>query len=177
VEASVRKLLRDVFQRGDVWYATGDLMRCDSRGFYYFVDRLGDTFRWKGENVSTAEVLAELASGRGVLDGAVYGVRVPGADGRAGMAALVTGAEFRLEAFHAHVAAALPAFARPKFLRLMSRLESTATFKPKKQDLVRAGFDPARITDPLFFDDLERGAYVTLDAARYADIAAGVIRF
>ncbi|HEX4387796.1 MAG TPA: AMP-binding protein, partial [Steroidobacteraceae bacterium] len=88
------KVLHDVFAPGDTWYRTGDLMRQDERGFYYFVDRLGDTFRWKGENVATAEVSAVLASCAGVSDAAVYGVPVPGSDGRAGMAAVVVGADF-----------------------------------------------------------------------------------
>jgi fatty-acyl-CoA synthase len=175
-KASADKLLRDVFAPGDVWYRTGDLMRRDARGFYFFVDRIGDTYRWKGENVAAAEVLSALAANPSVLDGVVYGVSVPGADGRAGMAALVTRADFDLKAFHAHVAASLPDFARPKFLRLISRFESTTTFKPKKQELMRAGFDPARIPDPLYFDDPRSNAYMPLDAARYADIAVGLIR-
>ena len=176
-EASARKLLHDVFEPGDCWYRTGDLMRRDARGFYYFVDRLGDTYRWKGENVSAAEVWSVLAGCPGVVDGVVYGVTVPGADGRAGMAALVTGAGFELAALHARVAAALPEFARPKFLRLLPELEATGTFKPKKQELVRAGFDPAHIADgSLYFDDPRAGAYVTLDAALHADIVGGVVR-
>ena len=83
-EASKRKVLRDVFKEGDAWYRTGDLMRRDAGGFYYFVDRVGETYRWKGENVSTAEVLSALAAAPGVQEGVVFGVSVPGADGRAG---------------------------------------------------------------------------------------------
>jgi fatty-acyl-CoA synthase len=98
-EASARKVLRNVFKQGDAWYRTGDLMRRDERGFYYFVDRVGETYRWKGENVSTAEVLTALTRAPGVLDGVVYGVAVPGADGRAGTAALVVSADFDLAAF------------------------------------------------------------------------------
>ena len=97
-----------MFKDGDSWYRTGDLMRRDERGFYYFVDRVGETYRWKGENVSTAEVLTALTAVRGVLDGVVYGVAVPGADGRAGMAALVVDATFDLAAFRAEVARRLP---------------------------------------------------------------------
>jgi fatty-acyl-CoA synthase len=175
-EASARKVLRDVFKPGDSWYRTGDLMRRDERGFYYFVDRVGETYRWKGENVSTAEVLTALTAARGVLDGVVYGVAVPGADGRAGMAALVVNGDFDLAAFRADVAQRLPAYARPVFLRLLSRLEATGTFKPRKQDLVTAGFDPARIGDPLYFDDARAGAYVPLDAALFSAIAAAALR-
>jgi fatty-acyl-CoA synthase len=174
--ASERKVLRNVFRDGDSWYRTGDLMRRDERGFYYFVDRVGETFRWKGENVSTAEVLTALTASRGVLDGVVYGVTVPGADGRAGTAALVVDATFDLTAFRAHLQERLPAYARPVFVRLIRSIESTGTFKPRKQDLVQAGFDPARISDPLYFDDPRAQAYVALDAALFAAISAGAVR-
>jgi fatty-acyl-CoA synthase len=176
-EASARKVLRSVFKEGDSWYRTGDLMRRDERGFYYFVDRVGETYRWKGENVSTAEVLTALAASRGVVDGVVYGVAVPGADGRAGAAALVVDAEFDLAAFRADAALRLPAYARPVFLRLLDTIESTGTFKPRKQDLVIAGFDPARIQDKLYFDDPRAQAYVPLDAALYEAIVGGSVRF
>jgi fatty-acyl-CoA synthase len=175
-DASAGKVLRNVFREGDSWYRTGDLMRRDERGFYYFVDRVGETYRWKGENVSTAEVLTALTAGRGVLDGVVYGVTIPGTDGRAGTAALVVNAEFDLAAFRTDLALRLPAYARPVFLRLMRTIEFTGTFKPRKQDLVQAGFDPARISDPLYFDDPRTQAYVPLDAALFAAISAGAIR-
>jgi fatty-acyl-CoA synthase len=175
-EASERKVLRDVFKEGDAWYRTGDLMRRDERGFFYFVDRVGETYRWKGENVSTAEVLTALTAARGVLEGVVYGVAVPGADGRAGMAALVVNAEFDLADFRRTVAQRLPTYARPLFVRLTSSLEATGTFKPRKQDLVAAGFDPERISDPLFFDDARSQCYVALDATLFKNIAAGTIR-
>jgi fatty-acyl-CoA synthase len=175
-EASERKVLRDVFKEGDAWYRTGDLMRRDERGFFYFVDRVGETYRWKGENVSTAEVLTALTAARGVLEGVVYGVAVPGADGRAGMAALVVNAEFDLTEFRRTVSARLPNFARPVFVRLISSLEATGTFKPRKQDLVAAGFDPSRISDPLYFDDSRAQSYVPLDAGLFANIVAGAMR-
>ena len=174
--ASERKVLRNVFKDGDSWYRTGDLMRRDERGFYYFVDRVGETYRWKGENVSTAEVLTALTASRGVLDGVVYGVTVPGADGRAGTAALVVDATFDLAVFRADVAQRLPTYARPVFLRLLRTIESTGTFKPRKQELVQAGFDPVRISDPLYFDDARAQAYVPLDAALFAAISAGAVR-
>jgi fatty-acyl-CoA synthase len=175
-EASDRKVLRNVFKTGDAWYRTGDLMRRDERGFYYFVDRVGETYRWKGENVSTAEVLTALTASRGVVEGVVYGVSVPGADGRAGTAALVVNADFDLAAFRTEVAARLPSYARPVFLRILATLESTGTFKPRKQELVQAGFDPGRVADPLYFDDARAQRYVPLDAALYAAIANGTVR-
>jgi len=175
-EASNRKVLRNVFKAGDSWYRTGDLMRRDERGFYYFVDRVGETYRWKGENVSTAEVLTALTASRGVVEGVVYGVSVPGADGRAGTAALVVNADFDLIAFRAEVASRLPPYARPVFLRILTTLEATSTFKPRKQDLMQAGFDPGRMTDPLYFDDARAQRYVPVDAALHAAISNGTTR-
>jgi fatty-acyl-CoA synthase len=175
-EASARKVLRNVFEEGDAWYRTGDLMRRDERGFYYFVDRVGETYRWKGENVSTAEVLGALTASRGVLDGVVYGLSVPGADGRAGTAALVVNADFDLAAFREDVAARLPPYARPVFLRILTTLEATGTFKPRKQDLVHGGFDPSQVKDPLYFDDTRAQRYLPVDAALHAAILNGSIR-
>ena len=174
--ASDRKVLRDVLARGDAWFATGDLMRQDREGYFYFVDRVGDTFRWKGENVSTGEVAAHLAEVHGVLEANVYGVAVPGTEGRAGMAALVTDHDrFDLAAFRSHVDATLPPYARPLFLRLQPQIVTTGTFKYRKIDLAADGFDPGAVADPLYFKDPE-GAYVPLDAALFARIKAGEVR-
>jgi len=172
--ATEKKILRDVFAPGDAWVRSGDLMRQDAQGFFYFVDRIGDTFRWKGENVATTEVAAAVASAPGVSAANVYGVAVPGQDGKAGMAALeVTGA-FDLAALHAHIAARLPPYARPLFLRIVGSLAITETFKQKKHLLTQDGFDPAVITDPLYAD-LD-GRYVALDAALYTRIKTGLMR-
>lgn len=175
-QASERKVLRNVFAAGDAWYRTGDLMRRDAQGFYYFVDRVGDTYRWKGENVSTAEVLTVLTAVSGVLEGAVYGVQVPGTDGRAGMAALVVDESFDLVAFRRVVAEALPAYARPVFVRVLSALDATGTFKPKKQELLRAGYDPSQVHDPLYVDEPRAGRYVNVDQERYLALQSGSAR-
>jgi fatty-acyl-CoA synthase len=174
--ATARKVLRGVFAPGDAWYRTGDLMRRDEKGFFYFVDRVGETYRWKGENVSTAEVLAALSATPGVLEGVVYGVQVPGMDGRAGMAALVVDGSFDLAEFRRVAAAGLPSYARPVFLRLLAKLEATGTFKPKKQELVKEGFDPARCGDPLYLDDAREGRYVAIDTALYAQLTSSTMR-
>jgi fatty-acyl-CoA synthase len=170
-EATEKKILRDVFKRGDAYFRTGDLMRMDEDDYFYFVDRIGDTFRWKGENVSTAEVAEVLDVVPGVKEANVYGVQVPGQDGRAGMAALVVDEKFDPAQLAERAARDLPAYARPVFLRLLPELEITGTFKHRKVDLVEQGFDPAQISDPLFFLDGER--YVPLDDALYARIASG----
>jgi fatty-acyl-CoA synthase len=173
--ASELKILRDVFVPGDAWYRTGDLMRRDERGFFYFVDRIGETYRWKGENVSTQEVCALLTAIPGVREAVVYGVAVPGSDGRAGMAALVADAEFDLGLFRARIAARLPPYARPVFLRLVASLDATATFKPRTQQLIAQGFEPAG--DPVYLDDVDAECYVPLDDARLTLIRAGAMRF
>jgi fatty-acyl-CoA synthase len=172
---SDKKMLRDVFRHGDVWFRTGDLMRRDEHGYFYFVDRIGDTFRWKGENVSTSEVGGALAAVPGIREANVYGVTVPGLDGRAGMAALVVDGDFNLEALPAQLKA-LPHYARPIFLRLSPRIEVTGTFKQRKVDLVREGTDPSAIADPLYFLDAESGKYERLTPERYAAIVEGRVK-
>jgi fatty-acyl-CoA synthase len=170
------KILRDVFEQGDAWYRTGDLMRMDRAGFFYFVDRVGDTFRWKGENVATSEVAAAIMEFPGIADASVYGVAVRGTEGSAGMATLVVDNEIDLVELRRHLALRLPAYARPLFLRIRNRIDMTPTFKHKKQELTRQGFDPAMISDPLYFDDPATAAYVRLDAALYQRINGGKIR-
>ena len=171
-----RKVLRNVFETGDAWFRTGDLMRKDEEGFYYFVDRIGDTFRWKGENVSTTEVAAAVSAFPGVTEAIVYGVAVPGTEGRAGMAAIVAGAAFDPAAYARHLADRLPEYARPLFLRFRSAIEMTSTFKPRRQDLVRDGYDPSRTTDALWFNDRASQTFIRVDAALFARINAGEIR-
>jgi fatty-acyl-CoA synthase len=171
---SEKKVLRDVFEPGDAWLRTGDLMRQDARGFYYFVDRVGDTFRWKGENVATTEVAQVLAAAPGVRAASVYGVEIPGHDGRAGMAALVVEDDFDLYTLAAHLAQRLPAYARPLLLRLTADLAMTETFKQKKADLARQGYDPAVVSDPLFLAQPE--GYRALDGALFEALVAGAVR-
>ena len=164
-----RKTLRDVFEVGDRWMRTGDLMQRDPDGFHTFVDRIGDTFRWKGENVSTFEVASVLRACEGVQDAVVYGVAVPGADGRAGMALLKIDEKFDLDGIPARLEI-LPKYARPLFIRFATEIETTETFKPKRRAYVDQGFDPERINDPLYMFDGQRKLYVALDAERYAAI-------
>jgi fatty-acyl-CoA synthase len=174
-EASEKKVLRGAFKDNDAYFRTGDLLSQDEDGYYFFVDRIGDTFRWKGENVSTAEVAGVLGGCTGVLEANVYGVEVPGADGRAGMATLVVDDTFDIEQTRAHVAANLAAYARPIFLRIQSEVEITATFKHRKKDAVAEGFDPA-LPDPLWFLDGCQQRFVALDDAVYQRIQAGDVR-
>ena len=174
--ATRSKILRDVFAEGDAWVRTGDLMRIDTRGFWYFVDRVGETFRWKGENVSTVEVGVILAACPGVADLAVYGVEVPRADGRAGMVALTTTPSFDLAVFARHVTTRLPAYARPLFLRLTGELETTGTFKHRTQTLAREAFDPRATAEPVYLLDVAGASYRRLDDAVYDALLRGDVR-
>jgi fatty-acyl-CoA synthase len=173
--ASERKILHDVFAAGDAWFATGDLMRQDEEGYFYFVDRIGDTFRWKGENVSTSEVAEQLSVAPGVKEATVYGVQVAGQDGRAGMASLVVGPDFDLAAFAQAVDQRLAAYARPVFIRLQPEIEITGTFKYRKIDLVAEGFDPTVIRQPLYVRDPAKG-YLPVTGAVYGQIQSGRVR-
>jgi fatty-acyl-CoA synthase len=153
-------------------------MRRDEDGYFYFVDRIGDTFRWKGENVATSEVAEAICGFDGIKEANVYGVAIPGTDGRAGMATIVADdRRLDLAAFRAHLVDHLPDHARPLFLRVRDDLPVTATFKHTKSALAREGYDPAAITDALYFDDRERQAFIPLDTALYRRIHNGQLQW
>jgi fatty-acyl-CoA synthase len=173
---SEQKLLRDVFKPGDVWFRTGDLLRRDQAGHFYFIDRIGDTFRWKGENVSTSEVADVIRAGPGIRDVAVYGVVVPGAEGRAGMAAVVADRDFDIAVLRQYAIERLPSYARPIFIRLLPRIDTTATFRPKTVDLAREGYDPSHVSDPIYFNDVSQRRFVRLDPGLYDRLCAGELR-
>jgi fatty-acyl-CoA synthase len=175
--ASEKKILRDVLQHGDAWFRTGDLMRQDKDGYFYFVDRIGDTFRWKGENVSTTEVAQTIARYPGVAEVNVYGVKVDASDGRAGMAAITPTAAFNIKGLPAFLEQELPAYARPLFVRIQPALETTGTFKYRKVDLVRDGFDPAKIEQTPFVLHPGERRYVPITPALHEQIQSGVLKF
>jgi fatty-acyl-CoA synthase len=175
--ASQKKVMHDVFKQGDMWFRTGDLFRRDADDNFFFVDRMGDTYRWKAENVATGEVAAVLNSVAGVHQANVYGVVVPGYDGKAGMASMVVDKDVDLNMLYEKVVEGLPPFARPLFLRLSAESDTTGTFKYKKTDLVKDGFDPSRIKDKLYVAHSKSKGYVPLDADIYGQIKKGVVRF
>jgi acyl-CoA synthetase (AMP-forming)/AMP-acid ligase II len=177
-EETEKKIVRNVFEHGDAYFNTGDLLKMDWRMHLHFTDRVGDTFRWKGENVSTTEVQERISKWPPAAEVNVYGVQVQGTEGRAGMAALVLndGQEFDAVAFKQHVDASLPSYARPLFVRVRSALETTATLKLKKNDLQKQGFDPNASEDPIYFRDPAQDAYVRLEAARFADVNSGKLK-
>jgi fatty-acyl-CoA synthase len=164
VEATEQKTLRDVFEKGDRWYRSSDLLRRDEDDYFYFVDRIGDTFRWKSENVSTQEVAEALGGFPGLEIANVYGVQVRGVQGQAGMATLVLRdpQAFDGRAFYEFTEDRLPHYAAPVFIRVAKAADMTSTFKLRKLDLRRDGYDPERVRDPLFIRDPDARAYVPL---------------
>ncbi|XP_044190278.1 very long-chain acyl-CoA synthetase isoform X2 [Thunnus albacares] len=175
---SEKKLVRDVFKVGDVYFNTGDLLLHDHRDFLYFRDRIGDTFRWKGENVSTTEVSEVLGHLDFIQEVNVYGVTVPGYEGRVGMAAIVFKQDHKLNGpkLYSHLVKTLPAYAWPWFLRIQTSLDVTETFKQQKVKLVNQGFNPEITQDPLYFLDISQKDYILLTVSVYQDIVSGKIK-
>lgn len=171
-----KKILRNVFKDGDMYFRTGDLMRFDKHAYYYFVDRIGDTFRWKSQNVATGEVGSVLEEYPHIDMANVYGVKVPGQEGRAGMAAIVLDGKLDGEELMAFLHAHLPAYAQPVFLRVVEEPETTGTFKYKKSELVADGYSLAEVKDPIYVRDVATQSYVPLTPEREAEILAGSAR-
>uniref|UniRef100_A0A8C2WXR6 long-chain-fatty-acid--CoA ligase n=1 Tax=Cyclopterus lumpus TaxID=8103 RepID=A0A8C2WXR6_CYCLU len=172
-----RKKMRDVFVKGDLYFNSGDLLRIDNEGFVFFQDRIGDTFRWKGENVATTEVADNLLMVDCVEEANVYGVKVPGHEGRIGMAALKIkeNMDFDGKAVYQHVKSYLPSYAQPRFIRIQDVMVLTGTFKPMKVKLAEEGFDPGVISDPLFYLE-ENKSYVPMTQEIFSSIGEGKIR-
>ena len=176
-QATKKKILRDVFEEGDMWFRTGDLMRKDKDGYIYFVDRIGDTFRWKGENVSTNEVGEALSGIPGVATANVYGIPLPGYDGKAGMAAITMDADVDFEGMYAALSQKLPSYAIPIFIRVQRDAETTGTFKYRKVELVKEAFDIDEVTDPIWMYHPERKEYVPFTQDRYDSLRSGAFKF
>ena len=171
-ENNQRKIVRDVFERGDARFRTGDLMRRDERGHFYFVDRLGDTFRRKGENVATVEIADAIGRFPGIAGTNVCRDTTTVPAWRRSPARAISTSQRSTRTLRR----SLPDYARPLFLRVRGDMELTATFKPKKSDLVRDGFDPARTSDAIYFDDRKRNVFVRLDGALHQRIVDGEVR-
>jgi fatty-acyl-CoA synthase len=174
-KASAVKILRDVFEPGDRWFRTGDLMRKDRAGYYTFADRLGDTFRWKGENVSTTEVAEVIGTCPGVMEAVVFGVEIPGNEGRAGMAVITTDAGFSLLALQSLLIKALPSYARPVFIRRCDQLALTGTFKLQKEKLRQEGYAAAAAGAEIWFFDAGIGSFIPCDGGTIERIASSRI--
>ncbi|XP_034544195.1 long-chain fatty acid transport protein 1-like [Notolabrus celidotus] len=173
-ESTSKKIAHNVFRMGDSVYVSGDVLVMDEYGYMYFKDRSGDTFRWRGENVSTAEVEGVLSGLLGHADVAVYGVTVPGVEGKAGMAAVAhAGGQFDLNTFLSAVQKALPSYARPVFLRLMPSVDTTGTFKIQKTRLQREGYEPRESSEEIYFLNSRAERYEEVTDELYTDIMEG----
>lgn len=185
-QATEKKLLRNVLIDGDVYFNTGDLMKEVKVGFayfqkhYQFVDRTGDTFRWKGENVSTNEVGDIINDFTAIQLCNVYGVQIPGTDGRAGMAALLLNEEsdsLDLPGLSAHIDGNLPNYARPVFLRILQEIATTSTFKLQKNDLREEAFHLDKVTEEIFVMKPGESIYTKLDREFYHQIMSRKVAF
>ncbi|KAL8558160.1 hypothetical protein ACOMHN_035465 [Nucella lapillus] len=172
-----KKIIHDVFKWGDTAFMTGDVLMMDKLGYLYFHDRTGDTFRWRGENVSTSEVEAIISNNLGLRDAVVYGVEVPGSEGCAGMAAIVDeDNSLDLAALTSALQRSLPSYARPVFIRLLKEVDTTGTFKLKKTELRKESFDPSCVKDLLYYFSTSSGKYELISASVYLDICSGKVR-
>jgi fatty-acyl-CoA synthase len=172
-KAGGERIASDLFRAGDRYCRSGDLFRRDASGHYYFVDRLGDTYRYKSENVSTRDVESALGCVEGVDALGVVGVALPNVDGKVGLLLIQAGARFSVAALAARVRA-LPGPSQPRFLRLCAELPQTASLKLKKRDAARTGVDPAATSDLLYY--LRDGRYLPLDVESYRAIVGGTLR-
>ena len=185
-EATEKKIVRDALETGDAWFNSGDLMQTIDVGFslgyphYQFVDRVGDTFRWKSENVSTNEV-GEIINGFAQVKFCnVYGVEIPGADGRAGMAAITLAdgvPTLNLEAFSEYLRTELPGYAVPVFVRIQPDIDVTGTFKMVKGDLRKQAYDIRQFDDPVYGLLPGNTEYQALDAEKLKTVEGGQAGF
>ncbi|MEA1081282.1 long-chain-acyl-CoA synthetase [Marinobacter qingdaonensis] len=179
-DATEKSILRDAFKKGDAWFNTGDVLKEIGCRHLQFVDRMGDTFRWKGENVSTNEV-ENILDGSGLVEEAiVYGVEIPNTNGKAGMVTLVpqsNGHQFDVNELFAYLQANLPAYAIPVFVRVTHNIEKTGTFKYRKVDIQKAGYSLERGNDQVFAWLPKTDGYTRLTPEMVQDISAGKIRF
>ncbi|XP_038259634.1 long-chain fatty acid transport protein 6 isoform X2 [Dermochelys coriacea] len=173
-----KKLLCEVFKKGDIYFNTGDLMVQNQENFLYFLDRIGDTYRWKGENVATTEVSDVIGMLDFIQEANVYGVPVPDHEGKGGMVSvtLKPNKSLDLEQMYEQVVTHLPGYACPLFLRLQETMEMTGTFKQQKFQLVREGFNPSAITDPLYFLYSSKKSYVPLTKELHDKILSGKLK-
>jgi len=169
--ATNKKIVKDVFKAGDMYFRTGDILRRDSDGYFYFGDRVGDTFRWKSENVSTAEVSEVLSQYPDCIEVNVYGVQIPGQDGRAGMAAIVSKSTMDWDKFAAYALKNLPRYSVPIFIRKMPEMEITGTFKQRKVELVNEGIDPKTIANEMLW--LDGHQYKPFTAVEHQRVISG----
>ena len=176
-KATKKKMMSNVFKQGDNYFLSGDILRMDEEGFLYFCDRTGDTFRWKGENVSTTEVESVIGHILELRDVVVYGVEVAGSEGRAGMAAIVgTKSTVDLSGLAQQLFLSLPAYAVPLFVRLITEADLTGTYKLKKVQLRNEAFNLSKVSDPLFILNVSKKTYEPFTEEKHQQLESGTLR-
>lgn len=178
-DATKQKIIANVFKKGDCYFISGDLLRLHPGDYVSFVDRLGDTFKWKGELVSTNEVADIINRFGSIEDSNVYGVEVAGMEGRAGMAALtlLPGEKINWNSLALYVTENLPQYARPHFIRIRKEKDATSSFKQIKNELQAEGFNPSIIKNQLYFLNPEKNRYIKLTKKIYDEIQQGHYKF
>jgi fatty acid transporter, putative len=172
--ATTKKIIKDVFQKGDSYFSSGDLLTMDEYGYFYFTDRFGDNIRWKGENISTGEVEGIISNLVELADCVFYGIEIPGYEGKAGMLAILDPSnKLKLEELLEEMKKALPSYSIPLIIRIVSKLEMTTTFKLPKTTLAKESFNPNQVKDPLFILDSKANSYVKFDSNIYNDLISG----
>ena len=173
-QESNKKIIKNVFKKGDAYFSSGDLLTMDEYGYLYFTDRSGDNIRWKGENISTGEVESIISSLSELVDCVVYGVGIPGYEGKAGMLAIHDPSRsLKLEKLLKDMQKSLPSYSIPLIIRLCDKIEMTTTFKLPKTALAKESFIPDKVKDPLFILDANKNCYVKLDSNTYNDLISG----
>ncbi|XP_003747907.1 long-chain fatty acid transport protein 4 [Galendromus occidentalis] len=176
-ESTEKKIYRDVVRKGDRCFASGDILLYDDDGHLFFKDRTGDTYRWKGENVSTAEVEGVVSKYANHFDCVVIGVEIPNCEGKAGMATIIDQDQgVDLQELLKKISNELPSYALPLFIRLTKHIETTGTYKLQKTKLVKEGYDIKSVSDPIFFLDMKSMKYVRLTPELYEKIQSGQVR-
>ncbi|RWS29198.1 Long-chain fatty acid transport protein 1-like protein [Leptotrombidium deliense] len=176
-EATNKKIIRDVYRKGDMYFRSGDLLYLDQFGYVFFKDRTGDTYRWKGENVSTTEVEEVISKIIKHRDCIVYGVEIPGCEGRAGMVAIAGDTTVEMDKLYIKLGNKLPKYAIPVFVRLTEKIELTGTFKMSKTVLQKQAFNPTITDDQIFVIDTNKNGYVKMDRYLYEDIINSQLTF
>ena len=173
-----KKIARNIFVKDDYAFLTGDIATKDEYGNVYFQDRTGDTYRWRGENVSTAEVESIISKALGMCDVVVYGVDVPGTEGKAGMVTIADPQEqVDVGTLADKLESVLPSYARPVFVRIVQAVQMTGTFKFQKNQLKEEGFDINVVKDRLYYLDSLSKSYLILDNNAYCKIVDGKMRY
>jgi len=178
-EATKKKIAYDIFSKGDSAFISGDIFTRDEYGYHYFQDRTGDTFRWKGENVSTNEVEGVISKSVKLNDVCVYGVEVNGIEGKAGMACIVDPQRhLNIDELYSEISKTLPPYARPVFIRLSDEIAQTGTHKFQKTSLRKESFNPKECgNDHLFYFDGKQKKYLPLDENIYDEILNQKVKF